>query len=329
MSKRMIRKLKRKFNLKPFTSLGSSSLYNLIKFSKRTEFGYFKRMPSDIVEETMGSFPAEKGDGIKTELVEIFKEIKRTIDDSEYITKKMCSRASPESICRVLSQDEVRIKLFSEDCDIYTVISETDSICSIVVEGKACYGDEVAQRDHLPMPSVPEVSLCSDMSMEIEGDFVVHSYFEDDLIIDVRFQKLREVFVYRIAPMEENSYGYNSNITLYYDRTMAVQFPNYLAFQLRIRQDEYLSIASGFPYITSPMEREFRREVEVCKGAMYVEFYTDVPDDYSFTVHRPSSGEIVYDIYKVITSRKGKSGAFDCERKRSTGGGPYSEVQQK
>ncbi|AFN83067.1 hypothetical protein EROM_051370 [Encephalitozoon romaleae SJ-2008] len=297
MNRRRIWKLRQKFDFKPLTALGSASLYKLIRFSKRVMFSYLKKPPCQIGEESTDSGSVERNGDMKTELVEVFEEIKKSFSDEEYHLKKMCSKASIESIYRVLSQDEVRAKLFSEDCGIYTVISEADNIRSIVIESRSRSAS---------MPSY-QASTCLDITTEIEEDFIIHSYFDVDTIIDVRFGKEKEVLMYRIMKMEENSYGYNSKVDLYYSKSMNLRFPNYFveAFQLRIRQDEYLTIATKYPYSTSPVKKEFRKEVEIKKGAIYIEFYTDVPDDYSFTVYG-HSGDLVYDIYKIITSRKVK-----------------------
>ncbi|WEL38690.1 hypothetical protein PFJ87_05g01600 [Encephalitozoon hellem] len=297
MSRRRIWKLMRKFDSKPFTALGSTSLYRLIRFSKKMMFSYLKKPLYQVREESTDSISVEKNGDMKTELVEIFEEVKRFFSDEKYNSKKMCSKATLGSIFRVLSQDEVRTKLFSENCGIYTVISEADNIRSIVIES----------RQQGTSTSVPQGGMCLDTATEIEEDFIIHSYFETDTIIDIRFGKEKEVVVYKVMDMEENTYGYKSKVVLYYSKSMNLRFPNYFveAFQLRIRQDEYLMIASKHPYSTSLVKKEFRKEVEARRGAIYIEFYTDIPDDYSFTVYG-LSGDPVYDVYKIITSRKTK-----------------------
>ncbi|CAD26650.1 hypothetical protein [Encephalitozoon cuniculi GB-M1] len=299
INKRRISKLRQKLDFRPFKALGSTSLYKLIRFSKKMVLDYIKKPPNEMTEATMESPSVEKNEDAKTELVEIFEDIKNSFSEEEYYSKKMCSKAPFESIYRVLSQDEVRIKLFSEDCGIYTVINEADNIRSIVIE---C---GVQSRSS---PPVLQASSCSDATLEVEEDFIIHSYFDGDIIIDVKFGKEKEVLIYKVVKMGESLYGYNSKIVLYYSKSMNLRFPNYFveAFQLRIRQDEYLGIASECPYSTSFVEKEFRKEVEISKGAMYIEFYTDVPDDYSLTVHELSTGDLVYDIYKIITSRKAR-----------------------
>lgn len=293
MTRRRICKLQQKLDFKPFTALGSVSLYRLLRLSKRTASSYFRRAPSEVVERPVDSFCGEGGCGLRTELAEVFEEIRRTFSAEDYGSKKMCSKAAPSCIYRVLSQDEVRVKLFSEDCGIYTVINEAENIRSIVIEGRGGEGKKGA-------------GVCSGSVVEIEEDFIIHSYLDGETIIDVRFGKDREVLVYRVEAMEANSYGYNSKVIVYYSKSMDLVFPNYFveAVQLRIRQDEYLSIASETGYSTSIVEGGFRKEVRLCRGAMYIEFYTGVPDDYSLTVHGVPGGEVVYDIYKIITSRK-------------------------
>ncbi|KAL7347703.1 hypothetical protein P7C65_05s2g07950 [Encephalitozoon intestinalis] len=298
MTKRRIWKLRKKLDSKPFTVLGSVSLYKLIKFSKRMMLDHLRKPLSEVVEESTDSLSVEKNSDTKTELIEIFEDIKETFSDEKYHQKKMCSKASSESIYRVLSLDEVRTKLFSENCGIYTVINEADNIRSIVIESRLQSGSSEFSSQGNTQP---------DITMEIEEDFIIHSYFGEDMIIDLRFGREKEILIYRITRMEENSYGYSSKVVLYYSKSMNLNFPNYFieAFQLRIRQDEYLMIAAQHLYSTSFLEKEFRKVVEIGKGALYIEFYTDVPDDYSFTVYG-ASGDSVYSIYKVITSRKAR-----------------------
>lgn len=306
INKRRINKLRRKFDLKPATTLGLVSLCKLMRFSKRTALSYFKETALCPEEQPDESKLMENKDEIeKTELVEIFEDIKKSIDSGDYVSKKICSKASLETIYRVLAQDDVRIKLFSEECNIYTVVNETENIRSIVVENKASCLEKNCMG-----PSVQAWKETGnfEMSVRTQNDFVVHSYFGAALIIDLRIHDLREVFIYRIIPMEENSYGYRSKIILLYSNTANITFPNYFieAFQLRIRQDEYLSIAESLPYETSLLEREFRKEVYVAKGAIYIEFYTEISDDYSFILHSANNGGVAYDIYKVITSRRAR-----------------------
>lgn len=292
VSRRRIDRLRKKLSLKPL-AMQSSSIYRMLGLSPREALDREK----ESVHESEGSPAREQDEEVGTELTDIFLSIKASIDDAMYISKKMCSKAHPETIHRVLSQDEVRIKLFSEECGIYTVIDETDNIRSIVVENRVSYRSSACANDADAI-----------LEMSPEEDFVVHSYFEPGLIIDLKVQSTREAFVYRIMPMDDPSCSYKSKILLFYTRTSGVCFPNYFveAFQLRIRQDEYLSIAEGFPSETCLIEREFRREIKVARGGIYIEFSTEVPDDFSLMVHSVKNCDVVYDIYKIITSRRAR-----------------------
>jgi len=312
ISKRRMSKMKSKLELKPFTSLGLASLYRLIKFSKQAALSYFKSS-SDLCDADNEVCETDKEqnelelpnarDKSTTELVEIFEDIIADIHTSKYVLKSICTRAIPESIYRVLKQDEVRMKLFSEYSEIYTVVEETSAIRSIVVENKA-FIDEMDGEER----GVHQDRLGIASRRAVENDFVVHSYFGEQIIVDLRFGKGKDVFVYRVDEIEDNTHGYKSKVELYYNESACIQFPNYFfeAFMLRIKQDEYMSIVSAIAYETSPIEKIFRKEVDVYQGALYIEFFTDAPDDYTFTVYKASSGEVVYEIYKVITSRKAR-----------------------
>lgn len=307
MNGRRIDKLCKRLSMKPLTALGSASLYKFIRFSKKAACSYLRDGSGEPAEDAVDTQPAEEdGEDVKTELVDIFEDIKRSIGDGEYVSKKMCSKAHPEAIYRVLAQDEVRVKLFSEDCDIYTVVSETDSIRSIIVENRTPGTNRSVSSERLYTRGCVE-DTCQGV-VRMEGDFVIHSYFSTGLIIDMRIHESREVFIYQILPMEENSCEYRSKILLLYSKDTNLCFPNYFveAFQLRIRQDEYLTIAEDAPYENSPINKEFRREIHVSRGAVYIEFYTELPDDYSFILHSARSGDVIYDIYKVITSRRAR-----------------------
>ncbi|KAM0672765.1 hypothetical protein CWI42_051880 [Ordospora colligata] len=312
MNKKRMSKVKSKLELKPFTSLGLVSLYRLIKFSKQTALSYFKPS-SDLCnedDEGCGVYKEQKEiiiTDIKekptTELVEIFEDIIADVNTSKYVLKSICSRALPESIYRVLKQDEVRMKLFSEYSEIYTVVQETNAIRSIVVENKV-----FTDRIDAGLGDVHQDELIEASRSGIANDFVVHSYFGEQIIADLRFGECKDVFVYKIDKMEDNTHGYKSKVELYYSESACIRFPNYFfeAFMLRIRQDEYMSIVSAVAHETSPIEKMFKKEIDVYQGALYIEFFTDAPDDYTLTIHKANSGEVVYEIYKVITSRKAR-----------------------
>jgi hypothetical protein len=297
---RRVEKLVRKLELKPFTTLGSASLYSIFKFSKTAASKCFRGRRME--ESGSAEEEAEMHESmVSTELVDIFSEIKTKLDEEDFVSKKMCSKASPEDLYKVLCNDEVRVKLFSEECNIYAVIAEADNIRSIVVENREASsgGDHAAGAgDGEAVPS--------------KSDFVVHSYFEPNLIIDLQLQNDRNIFVYRVMQMED-SYKYKSKVVLLYPKSKDIAFPNYFveALQLRLRQNEYMRLVEQMPYETYVMNKEFRRVVPAVEGAAYIEFHTQTPDDFNLKLQDDSTGEVLYGIYKVITSRRARI-VFPC-----------------
>jgi hypothetical protein len=294
---RRIEKLIRKLELKPFTALGSASLYSIFKFSRTAASRCFK---SRAAREEMEGGEEEWKGGMNAGLMDIFGEIKTKLDEDDFVSKRMCSRASPEDLYKVLCNDDVRIRLFSEECDIYAVIPEADNIRSIVVESREAGEGKTNYVTKAVCKSTEEAAPA-------KSDFVVHSYFEPNLIIDLQLQEAKSIFVYKIATMED-SYKYRSKVVLLYPKGKTIPFPNYFveALQLRLRQNEYLCRAEQIPYETHVMDREFRRVIPATESAVYIEFCTQTPDDFSFRLQNDSTGETLYDIYKVISSRRAR-----------------------
>lgn len=268
---RRVEKLRNKIYAEPMATLGSRMLYRIMHFRRTNRY-----MP-----QSADSAPGQPGGtrpeiGV-SELEDIFHEALRS-DCADLESRSISTAVDKEALLGHLRDDTIRMRLFSETGRICSSFSDSEKIRTIVIEDVRITGD-------FPLRRVAE-------------ERVVYTYAGEDFIIDICIEMDR-MFIYRVEPCDGGSI-----LKLISRKGMDLHFPNYFveALQLRISHERFFERVKDLEF--QVVGASFSQEIKTVPGSVYFEFYTEVEDDFQFRITSCKKNETIFEIYKVISSRR-------------------------
>jgi hypothetical protein len=271
---RRIEKLKKKLFSEPMSILGSNLLYKFMHIGRKTKFTPQNLQPNKYVntEKTLGV----------TELEDIFQNTLE-IDDDELESKKAAFSTHKKHLFEFISDDNLRMKLFSETARICNIIKESDKIKTLIIEN-------TIQSHNFGIKESTE-------------EIIIHTYTSEECIVDICIEK-DLIFIYRVAADPAEDYSDNKSVlNIITKKSMNVKYPNYFleALQIKISTSRFLKPMDQIEYCRA--ESRFSKELKTTKGAAYFEFKTEFEDDFQFQIVSCKKEAPIFEIYKVISNK--------------------------
>lgn len=269
LSRRRIRKLKKKLHAQPMAFLGSSLLYKMLHFKKSS--GYMPAgsgLAADISTDRAPQL---------SELDDIFHEALR-IDNSLLDSRTATLPASADELRKYLKEDSVRVRLFAEAARICNAFDESENIRTIILES-------IRLEDNFPAKRVAK-------------SIVVHSYFSDDFIVDLCVEE-DILFIHQIEDIAPGSI-----LKLIFRREMSTSMASHFfeGLQLRISHARFLDQVASEEFKVG--DSKLTHEICTHPGCIYFEFFTEFEDDFQFRVFSCKKKVFVFELAKLISNRR-------------------------
>ncbi|KAF9763590.1 hypothetical protein NGRA_1182 [Nosema granulosis] len=283
-----------------------ASLYNF--FKKSTKYAYTNNYVEDVSSLTV--------EEEQPALLKVFE--KYTCRNLLGLEKYYFFDASPTLILRTLSE-EIRLRLVAENTKIFRS-KEYSKYKSLAIENCDQDGEDFIMHTYTTGNKIMDIINGKKILFVVEEDATVNNK------VSLYTNRNPDIGLYtgnndtrntidsnKIRNTKEKKINFNSKrsrLNIFVEEGFKITFKNYFleSIHTRLRQQEFFDITEKRDYEQVEMSKEtrrdeIRRDFYGDRGGVYIEFKTQVPDDFRFVLHSSAQKKNVLDIQKVITTK--------------------------
>ncbi|WUR02813.1 SMP-LTD domain-containing protein [Vairimorpha necatrix] len=333
MTKSRICKLKKKLEKKVSKKISINKIFQYSK--KAMYFWKSKKEESSLeyVDDVKNILEIEKTDDFINKFEKI---LDAPICSKPNISYKFS--CAPNIIFDLILQDEIRVKFFSDQIKIFRVINENDRYKKIAIESRDDHNDDFILHTFNSKNTVYDVidnkkiiyEVVENNEDQIKINEIKSSVFTNDYGIEKRGYNNPVLITYPNLKgnVSEEDLNYNKNskimfldadatrspsfktpsktiLNIYIDEGISYTPGNqlYESIYTRIMHQSIINLTSRSSYERLELKKELRKDFYGGIGGVYLEFKTNVTDDFIFTLYSTTLKKNILKIQKLITSK--------------------------
>jgi len=287
----------------------------LYSFSTRTSDLFLTTKRVARLKMALGASPklptasADENSDTDSSIVDVESLFKNAIsaDTSSFNLFEVTLQVSRRALHLFLLDDALRMKNIHESARIVSAHNQSEKIKAIIIEHPSTTGSGIREftKVYSFIESKYVVDLCPDRNMILIYRLIDNGQSKDGTSdqkeVELENEPDSETDVESSTDAEQGSSG--AKLRILHKSDTYVLFPNFFIELLKAKAcfQRYFDMAEKRAY--EQYRRELRLENYVKKGSVMFMFNTEFEDDFSLMIYSCRKQRVVFEIYKVISSK--------------------------